>query len=554
MSARAAAVASWSAFALLAAWLMAPVLGVYFLSDDFVPLALFRHWQDEGRFGAMLWSKLTTGLDAGDNNFYRPLSYASFALNYVLGGLDARGWMAVNIALHVASAVMAGTIGVRLVGARGAQASFAAALGAALFLAASPGAEVVAWISGRFDASATFFSLLSCLLFLASRRAWDAASIASIASAVAAFLCKESAASLPFAIVLLAWARDDETGGSPWSLQRGVAAVRRALPWLVVAAAYLIARYVFFGSFTRVYGGTTPSSAVFTLGYWSGLAGTLPTWFAAHFRPWGHATAVLVLVALQLGMLAGVAFAREAPRAVRSAMLALAAAVALTIALVAPHIGRLPPMDLGGRLLYQTTGFYAALVAAALAVARPAWPLAIATVLLAAVNASSLLESLERRVEASLQMRALIGEIARESAATGANGYTLVLAPRDFHDIPFAINAQGGLMLPPVFPEPLGKHLLVQLYEEIPELPGKIESGVVTTMRRYTLFEFLEGKREPATVPPAYPTRVTCWDPKRRQLVPVPVEPGPTPKEWADAISRYVAGSDCAFGSTLHHR
>ena len=102
MNDRRAALASWLGFALAAAWLMAPVLRVYFLSDDFVPLALFHHWQEQGRFGAMLLAKLYTGLDAGDNHFYRPLSYASFALNYVVGGLDARGWMAVNIALHVA--------------------------------------------------------------------------------------------------------------------------------------------------------------------------------------------------------------------------------------------------------------------------------------------------------------------------------------------------------------------------------------------------------------------------------------------------------------------
>jgi hypothetical protein len=552
MNSRRAAFASWAGFALVAAWLMAPVLRVYFLSDDFVPLALFRHWQDEGRFGAMLLSKLHAGLDAGENHFYRPLSYASFALNYVAGGLDARGWMSVNIALHVASAVMAGTIGVRLVGARGAQASVAAALGAALFLSFAPSAEVAAWISGRFDASATFFTLFSCLLFLASRRAFDAAGIASIASAVAAFLCKESAAILPFAIVLLAWARGDEDG-SPWSIARCVSAVRRSLPWIIVAAAYLLARYAFFGSFTRVYGGTTPSSAILTTDYWSGLAGTLPTWFASHFRPAGHATAILGFTALQLALIAWVGFSRGTSHAARIALVALAAASAFTIALVAPHIGRLPPMDLGGRLLYQTAGFYAALVAAAIAVANPVKPLAVITVMAVFVHGHSLLESLDRRVETSDQMRALVGEIARESAATRAGDYTLVLAPRDYKDIPFAINAQGGLMLPPVFQKPLGNHLLVQIYEEIPELPGKIEAGVITTLRRHSLFEYLEGKRE-KTAEPEYPTRVVCWNPRLKQLVPVPVAPGPAPKPWADAIGRYVAGSDCAIGSALRHR
>jgi len=189
-------------------------------------------------------------------------------------------------------------------------------------------------------------------------------------------------------------------------------------------------------------------------------------------------------------------------------------------------------------------------VAAAIAVANPAKPLALITVGVALVHGNALLESLDRRVETSGQMRALIGEIARESAATRDGDYVLVLAPRDYRDIPFAINAQGGLMLPPVFPAPLGNHLLVQIYEEIPELPGKIEGGVVTTLRRHSVLEYLEGKRVKAAEP-EYPTRVVCWDPKQKRLVPVPVTPGPAPKPWAEAIGRYVAGSDCAFGASI---
>lgn len=227
---RAAAAALWILVAVWSAASFAPVLGGYFLSDDFVLLVLFRHWQDEGRLGATLAAKFWGSLDAGENRFYRPLSYASFALNYLSSGTWAAPWQAVNVLIHALNGAMVGAIGVLAAeGRASARAVAAAAVGAALFLFFAPDAEVVAWISGRFDATATFFTLLSCLLFLRSRRFGDRASWLSLASAVAAFLCKESAAILPFAILLLARLREDALR-KPAMVARWILALRRASP------------------------------------------------------------------------------------------------------------------------------------------------------------------------------------------------------------------------------------------------------------------------------------------------------------------------------------
>ncbi|MGZ5074148.1 MAG: hypothetical protein ACXWBL_13480, partial [Usitatibacter sp.] len=108
-----AAAAMVALVAILSAWLFAPILAGYFVSDDFVPLVLFRLWEDQGRLASALAEKFWSSLDAGDSRFYRPLSYLSFALNYLTSGLDAAPWMAVNVALHVLNGVMVGMIGVR---------------------------------------------------------------------------------------------------------------------------------------------------------------------------------------------------------------------------------------------------------------------------------------------------------------------------------------------------------------------------------------------------------------------------------------------------------
>src|SRR5258707_11085280 len=81
-----------------AAWAFAPLVHGYFLSDDFVPLVLFRQWQEERRLGATLVLKFWSSLDAGENHFYQPLSYLTFAINYLASRLDARPCVATQVA------------------------------------------------------------------------------------------------------------------------------------------------------------------------------------------------------------------------------------------------------------------------------------------------------------------------------------------------------------------------------------------------------------------------------------------------------------------------
>ena len=193
-----AAIAAWVAVAAVSAWLFLPILSGYFISDDFVPLVLFSQWQANGTLGHELAAKFWSGLDAGENHFYRPLSYLSMAVNYLVAGTNPASWMAVNALLHVGSGVLVAAIGMRLARTESPwQAMTAGAAGAALFLFMATSAECAAWISGRFDACATFFTVLACYAFLVSRRTFDAAWWIALAAGEAAVLSKESSAIMP---------------------------------------------------------------------------------------------------------------------------------------------------------------------------------------------------------------------------------------------------------------------------------------------------------------------------------------------------------------------
>ena len=99
-------------------------------------------------------------------------------------------------------------------------------------------------------------------------------------------------------------------------------------------------------------------------------------------------------------------------------------------------------------------------------------------------------------------------------------------------------------MLPPVQREVMSHRLLVQIYDEIPQLPGKIKEGIVPFFRQRSLFDYLNGDRIAA--PLEYPTAVVCWDAGRRRFVPLDVTPGPSPEEWARAVQRALDASRCS--------
>jgi hypothetical protein len=542
---RALALACWLAIAICAGVLFVPVLGGYFISDDFVPLVLLRQWQEEGALAARLLGKFTSSLDAGANHFYRPLSYLTFGLNYLASGVEPMGWMAVNVVLHLASGVLVAFLGVKLSRVKGAAAWAAGAGGAAMFLFAAPGGEVVAWISGRFDSMATFFTLAACAAFVSSRRWLDAAWWIALACGEAALLSKESAAVMPFAILLLALVTPP-ADAAPRLAARSRMALVRASPWLVLAALYLLSRYLMFGSAMQVYGGSDPVATALAPSRWGDVLGQLPVWLQAEFGPPRRFAWIAALTAVQLVL----ALAVRAGSGY--AALALATIVAATLALLLPHVASLP-IGLGGRLFYQTFAFYGVLVAVGLSQARLRYLMWGTTLGLAIFHVAAMHETMARWDEAYTQMRGLVGQLRAFDESLAPGEFALVIVPGPYDGIPFARNAQGGLMMPPLFGPNDAHRSLVQTDEEVPQIGGKVAGGVVRTLRERTVADYLAG-HVIVTNPPEYPTRVECWNPLARALEPLQVSPPASPEDYRAQVERAFARSACSADTSTRPR
>jgi tetratricopeptide (TPR) repeat protein len=133
---------------------------------------------------------------------YAPLHLLSYAIDYSLWGLDPRGFLVVNVLLHVVNGcifyALLGRVGLSRVGA---------AVAAAVFLVHPVQVESVAWISERKNLLCMTFTLLALHAFLAYRapaaRRRAASYVTALVAAAAALLTKAVAVIVAPMIVLL---------------------------------------------------------------------------------------------------------------------------------------------------------------------------------------------------------------------------------------------------------------------------------------------------------------------------------------------------------------
>jgi hypothetical protein len=160
-----------------------PDLGRGFVQDDF-------SWIAASRQALTGDTSIITPATPG---FYRPLVGFSFSVDYLIHGLEARGYGFTNLLLYIAC----GAALARL--CRQLHLSWCAALLAAFVWSLNPHGIGVAllWISGRTALWLTLFSLLAVVAFLKGQRALAAAFL------FGALLSKEEAVALP--VILLVW-------------------------------------------------------------------------------------------------------------------------------------------------------------------------------------------------------------------------------------------------------------------------------------------------------------------------------------------------------------
>ncbi|MEO7761901.1 MAG: hypothetical protein ABIS68_08335 [Casimicrobiaceae bacterium] len=533
--------------------LYAPAMSGYFLSDDMSVLFVVSGLQQKGHLWMQLFHKFSGGLDA-QSNYYRPLTFLSFGLDFALFGLESRYWHLVNLAGHLAAGAAIYRI-CRLL-QPDPRDRWTAPFAAALFLLCGTNVEAVAWISGRYDVFATALLLWAGALYLRSRTSFDAFESGAWLCGILALACKESAALLPALIACVAWVKHAEVPASA----RLRALVRDLLPWAAMIGGYFALRLALFGSMFQVYPGTDPLQRIQT-----------STWLPGAAEIWAWLIAALpnepALVVVLAGSAILLAIAlRNALRdpALRRPLLAILAALALSLAMLLPHLSGLSARGEGGRLFYSTTALSAIFLAIGsgryfgpFGAYRRAAVFLFATATAMLVAHSVLLDAALRPWRnAGAQMRMFVATIPELRKSVAAGGYALVIAPDAIGPAPFARNAQGAIVIPPVQREWLLNAITVYLPARLPDLPGRLQQQMIPVLQRLALNAAGDRIEDPHPgmigADALWPTDMFCWNVNasavRRFDLP---RDRSDPARWLSALSMSARTAGCDYVPSL---
>src|SRR3990172_7091763 len=147
----------------------------------------------------------------------RYLTYLTFALNYLAGGLNPAGYHIVNLFIHIINGVLVYLLAMSLIRSprlaeKGLPAFHIALLAALLFIAHPVQTEAVTYITQRFASLATLFYLLALTAYLRYRaggqsfKAKASFYIVALLSAYAAQVTKEISFTLPFVMLCVEFA------------------------------------------------------------------------------------------------------------------------------------------------------------------------------------------------------------------------------------------------------------------------------------------------------------------------------------------------------------
>lgn len=147
----------------------------------------------------------------------RYLTYLTFVLNFLVGGLDVAGYHAVNILIHIVNGLLVFLLASFLMrssvlAGKGLPGQQVALLSALLFVAHPVQTEAVTYITQRFASLATLFYLLALVLYLKHRvgpKTGASSGVfyaAALLSTYAAQFTKEISFTLPFVICCVEFA------------------------------------------------------------------------------------------------------------------------------------------------------------------------------------------------------------------------------------------------------------------------------------------------------------------------------------------------------------
>jgi tetratricopeptide (TPR) repeat protein len=198
-------------------------LGGQFAWDDFPLIVNNATLQDPSRLGELLttgfWNVSSSKADLSQTytHVYRPLVSLALFVQHQLFGLDARGFHAVSLVLHLLIVTMVFGL-LRRAGGPGTGGFVGALCGAALFAIHPTRAESVAWVSGSTE-------LWMGLLVLAGYAVWVARPSWTVQAAVLfglAIFAKETVIVVPAVLLVDMYARHGGIDWKRWGTATGV--------------------------------------------------------------------------------------------------------------------------------------------------------------------------------------------------------------------------------------------------------------------------------------------------------------------------------------------
>lgn len=205
-------------------------LGGEFLSDDNYFIVKNVAVRNLANIPSFFTNPAAVAFSALAEDVYRPVTAASYAVDYRLFLLNSFGYHLENVLFHAANAALVFLLLDLLVG------DLFIAFFAGLFFACHPvQTEVVAWISGRASVLFLFFYLAAFVLFVRYRKDRRAGYLAaSVCLYAVSLFSKEMAVTLPAMLIVY----DIHFGGKE-PLRRKIAAY---LPYVALTAAYIVVR------------------------------------------------------------------------------------------------------------------------------------------------------------------------------------------------------------------------------------------------------------------------------------------------------------------------
>ena len=231
----------------------------------------------------------------------------------------------------------------------------------------------------------------------------------------------------------------------------------------------------------------------------------------------------------------------------RAAVFVLAIATLGALAMLLAH-WRWVSSGEGGRVLYPIWAIATLLLVLPLAASGPLLRSAgwVAVVGLIVSETSLAQAAIERWIEAGRDMRSLIAVMGQVAADAQPSGYGFVVVPDHVGPIPFARNAQGGLLSPPTQQRPLSPWLMVQTPDELDRWPDLFARDVIGRLRREPLAAVAGNLLTPKVpAPHALPDRYYCWSPRAHALMPLALAFAADLSDWSVRWRQVLPAAGC---------